>query len=92
MEQDEVFKMIAEHLGVEVEKIKLDSDFEKDLDADSLDTADLFLAVKEEFGVRMKEEDIIKIKTVRDLIAMIDKHTKKKGRKKTSKKVSKKDK
>ncbi|MDF1796591.1 MAG: acyl carrier protein [Coxiellaceae bacterium] len=90
MEQDQVFKLIAEHLGVEVEKIKLDSDFEKDLDADSLDTADLFLAVKEEFGVRMKEEEIIKIKTVRNLIDMLDKHSKKKGRKKTAKKTTKK--
>ncbi|MDF1654735.1 MAG: acyl carrier protein [Coxiellaceae bacterium] len=92
MEQERVFDMIAEHLGVDVEKIKLDSNFEKDLNADSLDTADLFLAVKDEFGMRIKEEDIIKIKTVRDLITAMDNKANKKTRKKQSKKDAKKSK
>ena len=76
--EEKIIAMIAEHLGVDAGKIKLESDFEKDLDADSLDTADLFLAAREEFGVKVKEEEIVEVKTVRDLVQLIEKKTKKK--------------
>lgn len=92
MDQQDVIDMIAEHLGVAADQIQLQSDFEKDLGADSLDTADLFLAVKEAFDVRMSEEDIEKIKTVQDLINKIEEKKSGKNKKPKSNKSSKKNK
>ncbi len=91
MEQ-QVFDLIAEHLGIPVDQIQMKSDFEKDLGADSLDTADLFIAVKESFDVRMSEDDIEKIKTVQDLINKIEEKMSGKGKKKIPAKTSKKNK
>lgn len=90
MDQQDVIDLIAEHLGVAADQIQLQSDFEKDLGADSLDTADLFLAVKEAFDVLMSEEDIERIKTVQDLINKIeDKKIGKNKRKKPVKNAKK---
>ncbi len=72
MKQHSVVELIAEHLGVDPSKVQLSANLEKDLGADSLDTADLFLAVKETYGVRISKDDIESIKTVADLMEKIE--------------------
>ena len=73
MPQHDVIGLIAEHLGIERDKIQMDSHFEKDLGADSLDTADLLLAVREEFGVNIRKDEVMGILTVEDLVNKVNK-------------------
>jgi acyl carrier protein len=59
-----VKKIIAEQLGVNEAEIKNESSFVDDLGADSLDTVELVMALEEEFGIEVPEEDLQEIRTV----------------------------
>ncbi|MBQ3134560.1 MAG: acyl carrier protein [Oscillospiraceae bacterium] len=62
-------EMLAEQFGVDVDTITMDTTFEDDLRADSLDLVDLSMALEEVFGVdELTEEDISGITTVGDLV------------------------
>ena len=52
-----VKKMVAEHLGVEEEKVTDESNFIDDLGADSLDTVELVMAFEEEFGSEISDSE-----------------------------------
>ena len=69
---EKVKKIIAEQLGVKDEEIKLESKFTDDLGADSLDTVELVMALEEEFGIEIPDEDAEKAKAVKDVVAYID--------------------
>ncbi len=66
-----VKKIISEQLGIEEEKITLDSHFSDDLEADSLDTVELVMAFEEEFDITIPDEMAEKITTVRSAIEHI---------------------
>jgi len=64
--------MLAEQFGVEVESITMDTAFEEDLGADSLDLVDMSMALEELFGVEeLTEEEIAGITTVGDLVRFL---------------------
>ena len=67
-----VKKMVAEHLGVEEEKVNDESNFIDDLGADSLDTVELVMAFEEEFGSEISDSEAEKILTVGDAIKFIE--------------------
>ncbi len=56
--------IVAEQLGVEESEVKNDSSFVEDLGADSLDTVELVMALEEEFGTEIPDEQAEKITTV----------------------------
>lgn len=56
--------VIAEQLGVEPDKITPEASFIDDLGADSLDMVELILAIEEEYGFEVSEDDAAKITTV----------------------------
>ena len=61
--------LLAEQFGVDADTITMDTTFEDDLGADSLDLVDMSMALEEVFGVEeMSEEDIADITTVGDLV------------------------
>ncbi len=61
--------LLAEQFGVDVDTITMDTTFEDDLGADSLDLVDMSMALEEVFGVEeLSEEDIAGITTVGDLV------------------------
>lgn len=66
-----VMKIISEQLGVPESDVKLESSFVNDLGADSLDTVELVMALEEEFGVEIPDEDAEKIATVQNAIDYI---------------------
>ena len=68
---DRVKKIIVDQLGVEEELVTPDASFVDDLGADSLDTVELVMALEEEFGVEIPDEDAEKITTVGDAISYI---------------------
>lgn len=67
MEQ-KVKEIVAEQLGVAIEKITNESSFQDDLGADSLDTVELVMALEEAFGCEIPDEDAEKITTVQAAI------------------------
>jgi len=66
-----VMKIISEQLGVPESDVKPESSFVNDLGADSLDTVELVMALEEEFGVEIPDEDAEKIATVQNAIDYI---------------------
>jgi len=73
MSVDEKVKdIISEQLGVKKEEIKPESSFIDDLGADSLDTVEVVMALEEEFGIEIPDEDAEKITTVGDATKYID--------------------
>ncbi|HET7319529.1 MAG TPA: acyl carrier protein [Nitrospirota bacterium] len=66
-----VKKIIAEQLGVPEGDVKPEASFVNDLGADSLDTVELVMALEEEFGVEIPDEDAEKIATVGNAIEYI---------------------
>ena len=63
-----VKKIISEQLGVPEADVKPEASFVNDLGADSLDTVELVMALEEEFGVEIPDEDAEKIATVQNAI------------------------
>lgn len=66
-----VKKIISEQLGVPEADVKPEASFVNDLGADSLDTVELVMALEEEFGVEIPDEDAEKISTVQSAIDYI---------------------
>ena len=66
-----VKKIISEQLGVPEGDVKPEASFVNDLGADSLDTVELVMALEEEFGIEIPDEDAEKIATVQNAVEYI---------------------
>jgi acyl carrier protein len=71
-----VKKMVASQLGKSEDEISLESAFIEDLGADSLDLVELVMAMEDEFGLEISDEDAERIVTVQDVINHILEHKK----------------
>jgi acyl carrier protein len=69
-----VIEIIVEQLGVSEEEVTLEASFVDDLGADSLDLVELIMALEEEFGLEISDEDAEKIQTVQDVVNYITEH------------------
>ena len=69
-----VIEIIVEQLGVSEEEVTLEASFIDDLGADSLDLVELIMAMEEEFGLEISDEDAEKILTVQDVVNYINEH------------------
>ncbi|MFH1995676.1 MAG: acyl carrier protein [Candidatus Omnitrophota bacterium] len=69
--QDRIKEIIAEQLGVKKEEVTDSAKFVDDLGADSLDTVELVMALEEEFGIEIPDEDAEKMGTVGDAMKYI---------------------
>jgi acyl carrier protein len=70
--ENRVKKIVAEHLSVDLEKVNIDSSFVDDLGADSLDQVELVMALEEEFGTDIPDDQAEKIVKVSDAINFIN--------------------
>ena len=75
--EETVRKIVADQLGVDIEKVVSEASFIEDLGADSLDTVELVMALEEEFKLEISDEDAEKITTVGDAVRYIEEHLKK---------------
>ncbi|MGD1978989.1 MAG: acyl carrier protein [Akkermansiaceae bacterium] len=71
--QEKVTEIIVEQLGVSADQVKPESKMIEDLGADSLDAVELVMAVEEEFGIEVPDEEAEKLITVGDIIAHVEK-------------------
>jgi acyl carrier protein len=72
--EDKVREIIVEQLGVSADQVKPEARFIDDLGADSLDTVELIMALEEEFGVEIPDEDAEKMVTVGDALNYLKEH------------------
>ena len=69
--QAKIVQIISEQLGKDESEISMSSNFIEDLDADSLDTVELVMALEEEFEVDIPDEAAEKITTVQSAVDFI---------------------
>ena len=69
---EKVKSIVAEQLGVKAEEVKDDAKFIDDLGADSLDTVELVMALEEEFGAEIPDEDAEKLTTVGEAVKYVE--------------------
>lgn len=66
-----VINVIAKELDCEMEKVKPEANFIKDLGMDSLDATGMMMALEEEFDIKIPEKEAEKMKTVQDAIDFV---------------------
>lgn len=74
--EEKVKHIIVEQLGVDEVEVKPEAKFVDDLGADSLDVVELIMALEEEFGLEISDEDAEKLVSVQQAIEYIDSHVK----------------
>jgi acyl carrier protein len=70
--EDRIKKIVVDQLGVKPDQITPEAKFIEDLGADSLDTVELVMALEEEFGNEIPDEEAEKLTTVGDVIRYIE--------------------
>lgn len=75
METEQIFEkvrnVIVEQLGVDESEVTMDASFLDDLGADSIDIVEFIMALEEEFGLEIPDEEVDKIVTVENVIDYI---------------------
>ena len=74
--QDQVKKIVVDHLGIDESKVIPEAKFIDDLGADSLDTVELVMAFEEKFGIEIPDDAAEKIQTVKDAIDFLKENSK----------------
>ncbi|ACK42225.1 MULTISPECIES: acyl carrier protein [Dictyoglomus] len=70
---EKVKKIIVDQLRVDENLVTMDSNIQEDLGADSLDAVELIMALEEEFGIDVQDEEAENFKTVGDVVRYIEK-------------------
>lgn len=69
---EKVAKMLADHLGIAEENVTAEKEVVKDLGADSLDLVEMLMSLEDEFGVTIPDDKAADIKTVGDIVNLIE--------------------
>ena len=77
MSFEKVRKLLAEQLNIAADKIDLKSRVIEDLGADSLDVVEMLMVLEDEFNITVSDEESLELKTVGDIVNLIDSKTKK---------------
>jgi acyl carrier protein len=72
MTLNKIREIIVEQLSVDEDAIKLDTHLMKDLEADSLDAVEIIMAIEDEFGIEVPDEDAEKFQTVGDIVGYVE--------------------
>ncbi len=71
---ERIRKILVEQLGVEEKDVTMEASFTDELNADSLDIVELVMAMEEEFGVSIPDEEAERITTVGDAVEYVKNH------------------
>lgn len=66
--------IVSKQLGIDSVKVKPESDFGRELGADSLDVVELVMAIENEFDIEIEDQAAAKIATVQDALNYIETH------------------
>ena len=75
--EEKIRTIISEQLEVQEEEVVPEASFADDLGADSLDLVELVMAMEEEFGIEITDEEAERIQTVQDAVNFIEERTSK---------------
>ena len=71
---NQVKDLMSQQFEINSKEITLDTNFQEDLDADSIDLTEFILTLEDAFGKEIPDEDAVKIKTVSDAVNYINEH------------------
>ena len=69
---EEVKEIITKYVKIDPERITLESRLNEDLDADSIDIADVVMDIEEKYGFEFSDEDAENIVAIKDLVKVIE--------------------
>ena len=69
---EEVKEIITKYIKINPERITLESRLNEDLDADSIDIADVVMDIEEKYGFEFSDEDAENIVAIKDLVKVIE--------------------
>ena len=69
---DKIKAIIVEQLDTDDANVTLDTHLMKDLEADSLDAVEIIMAIEEEFGIEVPDEEAEKFQSVGDIVKYVD--------------------
>ena len=78
MSFEKVKKLLCEQLNISEDKVTLESKVIDDLGADSLDVVEMLMTLEDEFNITVSDEESVALKTVGDIVTLIDAKSKKK--------------
>ena len=65
---EKIKEVLVEQLNIDEDEITLDADIKKDLGADSLDILQLLMAIEDEYGITIPDEELANFTTVQDVV------------------------
>ena len=71
MNQDSIKEIIAKHAKINVNDLKDEMDFKKDLHLDSIDLFQIMMEVEEKFKIRIDDKELLNIHTIKDALSKI---------------------
>ena len=71
-----VRETIVEQLGSDLQEVTLQARLDEDLGADELDEVELMMALEDTFDITVPDEEAAKVKTVQDLVNLVNKYKK----------------
>ena len=74
--EKKVTDIMVDKLGVEPEEVKNDANFENDLNGDSLDCIEVLMEIEHEFSISVTDEEADQVKTVGDIIGLVERYVK----------------
>ncbi len=69
---EKVREIIVEQLNVDESEVTIDTHLMKDLEADSLDAVEIIMAIEDEYGIEIPDEDAEKFQSVSDLVKFVE--------------------
>ena len=69
---DKIKEIIIDQLQVEESDVDMDTNLMNDLSADSIDAVEIIMAIEEEFGIEIPDEDAENFQTVADLVKYVE--------------------
>ena len=69
---EEIKDIIIDQLQVDESEVTMDTNLMKDLSADSLDAVEIIMAIEEEYGIEIPDEDAETFQTVGDLVRYVE--------------------
>ena len=70
--QEKIKELLAKQLRIDIDTIADDSNIIEDLGADSLDVVEMLMAIEDDLGVIISDDDAVRLKTVRDVADYIE--------------------